>query len=214
MGVQLRKNFGHEPRIAPVEDGVYEVQLVTIGEPKMYPGFNGGAEVEKCRFIFETTKAQDPQYIGKELSMLVNINATGERSWLYKIVKALTGKNPAELGELDLYELCYQKCRVQVVVQVSEDGVDEYANIKDFMALRRVPPTDSAPSAAPATTPRNARREAASPDGMSVKQAGTSMDRAKRAVAGDTGAVAALEEAESRKSSVAIEDIDEKWFES
>lgn len=205
MGLQLKKNFGHEPRVAPVDDGVYEVQLVTIGEPRMYPGFNGGPEVEKCRFVFETTKAQEPEYIGKELSMLVNINATGERSWLFKIVKALTGKNPAELGELDLYELCYQKCRVQVVVQTSEDGVDEYANIKDFMPLRRAATPDNAPSQAPTQTPRNARREAAFP-------VSTVSRVTKRAIEDDTNNPP--EKVEDRKPPVAIEDIDEKWFES
>jgi hypothetical protein len=200
MSVQLVKNFGHEPRVAPVDDGVYEVQLVTITEPKMYPGFQGGPEVEKCRFVFETTKAQDPAYVGKELSMMVNINATGERSWLYKITKAITGKNPVDLGEFDLYDLCYQKCRVQVVVQTSSDGVDEYANIKDVMPLRKTttgPAPVSTTPPAPTSINRNAKREAAQPAARANRTVGKSEDTQETEV----------------QNGVAVEDVDEQWFE-
>lgn len=141
MTVQLKKSFGNQPRQAAVEDGLYKVKLVQISEPKMYPGFNGEGEVEKCRFVFEITRdyaadEHEQDYTGEELSCLVNINATGERSTQYKIVRAIMQQNPEELGEFDLYEMMHQECKVSVSVKFSEDGKSSYANITEFMPLK------------------------------------------------------------------------------
>jgi hypothetical protein len=142
MPVTMKKTFGNQPREAAVEDGLYQIKLVQIGEPKMYPGFNGGPEQEKCRFVFEVTKDYDSErendYRGAELSALVNINGTGPKSTLYQIVQAITGQKPEELGEFDLYELIHQTCKATVSVKFSEDGKSSYANIKEFMPLRPV----------------------------------------------------------------------------
>lgn len=128
-----------------VADGVYRVKLMHISDPKFYKGFQGKEDVEKCIFRFEVTRDLnlDPEseeeqvdHTGRELVMFVPIRARGEKSWLYKITKALMGEEPTVLGKFDINDLVYKECRVTVATKASSDGNKVYSNITDLMPLR------------------------------------------------------------------------------
>ncbi len=127
-------NFGKKINVAQVMDGTYNVKLVQMTEPKEEDDFyNPGQKVTKSRFTFQVTNAGE--FNGAELSSNVSVSATGPKSNFYKIVEALMGQKPEEIGEISDADLLGKTCRVTVVVKEGTDGLSSYSNITGFFKM-------------------------------------------------------------------------------
>lgn len=125
----------------PLEDGLYTVQIVDVNLVEQFSQWKGKTET-KLNYQFacldEKREIQTKsgaifsvrgRYLWKRCSPSMH-----EKSWLYKLVKAVLGREPTDQEKKDFDPESIIGKRVDVFVnqQPSKDGSQVYANIVSF----------------------------------------------------------------------------------